>query len=69
MVVVKYLPNYKYESLYLKNESVTINRRVKELELKTMINGTTSYPKDKIRIQFIDKGENRVVLENFFFYK
>lgn len=58
-----YLYGLKYESLFIK---VAYNYQT---ALRTLINGTSAIESNKIRIQVFDKKEEKVILENVFFYR
>jgi hypothetical protein len=70
ILVCNYLPGLKYESVFYKKEdSVIASNSKKKYELKTMINGASSFERDKILIQIIDQKSNRAFIENVFFWK
>lgn len=71
IVQLNYMPGLKYESLYVINESKdpVDNKLKKEFEFISLINGSSSYPKNKMLIQVVNKKEEKVVIENTYIYK
>lgn len=71
LVQLKYMPGLKYESLYIIKESKdpTDKKLKKEFEFVSLINGSSSYVKNKMLIQIVNKREENVVMENTYIYK
>ncbi len=71
IVQLNYMPGLKYESLYVIKESKDLvnNKLKKEFEFISLINGSSSYPKNKMLIQVVNKKEEKVVIENTYIYK
>jgi hypothetical protein len=70
LVKLNYMQGLKYESQFVINEVTEAPKKIKkEYELISLINGASSYEKNKILIQIINKKEEKVVIENVFFYK
>ncbi len=71
IVQVSYMPGLKYESLYVIKESKDPidNKLKKEFEFISLINGSSSYTKNKLLIQIVNKKEEKVVIENVYIYK
>ncbi|MBL7919754.1 MAG: hypothetical protein JNJ40_05535 [Bacteroidia bacterium] len=71
IVQVSYMPGLKYESLYVIKESKdpVDNKLKKEFEFISLINGSSSYTKNKLLIQIVNKKEEKVVIENVYVYK
>ncbi|MDO9000134.1 MAG: hypothetical protein Q7W45_10245 [Bacteroidota bacterium] len=71
IVKLNYMQGLKYESQFVINElPVEANSKSlkKKFEMISLINGASSYSKNKILIQIINKKEEKVVVENIFFY-
>lgn len=70
LVQLKYMPGLKYESLYVIKESKdpSDKKLKKEFEFISLINGSSSYAKNKILIQIVNKKEEKVVIENTYIY-
>lgn len=72
LVRLNYMQGLKYESQFVINEipdapgSKTLK---KEFSLISLINGTSSHKKNKILIQVVNKKEDKVLMENVFYYK
>jgi hypothetical protein len=70
LVKLNYMQGLKYESQFVINEVAEASKKIKkEFELISLINGASSYEKNKILIQIINKKEEKVVIENIFFYR
>ena len=72
IVKLNYMQGLKYESQFIINEvHVDANPKIlkKKFEMISLINGASSYQKNKILIQIINKKEEKVVIENIFFYR
>jgi hypothetical protein len=70
LVKLNYMQGLKYESQFVINEVAEASKKIKkEFELISLINGASSYEKNKILIQIINKKEEKVVIENVFFYR
>ena len=65
LVKLNYTQGLKYES----QVAEAPKKLKKEFELISLINGASSYEKNKILIQIINKKEEKVVIENIFFYR
>lgn len=72
IVKLNYMQGLKYESQFIINE-VPADANSKSLKKKfdmiSLINGASSYQKNKILVQIINKKEEKVVIENIFFYR
>ncbi|MEO6302894.1 MAG: hypothetical protein ABIP51_06960 [Bacteroidia bacterium] len=72
IVRLNYMPGLKYESQFVINEipqtggSKSLKR---EFNMISLINGATASQKNKINIQVVNKKEDKVLIENSFFYK
>ncbi len=70
LVKLNYMQGLKYESQFVISEVAEAPKKIKkEFELISLINGASSYEKNKILIQIINKKEEKVVIENVFFYR
>ena len=72
LVKLNYMQGLKYESQFIINEVLSdANPKIlkKKFEMISLINGASSYEKNKILIQIINKTEEKVVIENVFFYR
>lgn len=70
LVKLNYMQGLKYESQFVISEVTEAPKKIKkEFELISLINGASSYEKNKILIQIINKKEEKVVIENVFFYR
>lgn len=72
LVKLNYMQGLKYESLFVINEvseKEDSKKLKKQFDLISLINGTSSYERNKILIQIINKKEEKVVIENVFFYR
>ncbi|MBA3679869.1 MAG: hypothetical protein H0W73_01585 [Bacteroidetes bacterium] len=71
IVRLSYLPGLKYESLYVIKETKDPGDKKlkKEFEFISLINGASSYAKNKMLVQIINKNEEKVVIENVYIYK
>jgi hypothetical protein len=70
LVRLNYMQGLKYESQFVISEVTEAPKKIKkEFELISLINGASSYQKNKILIQIINKKEEKVVIENVFFYR
>jgi len=70
LVKLNYMQGLKYESQFVISEVAESPKKIKkEFELISLINGASSYEKNKILIQIINKKEEKVVIENVFFYR
>ena len=70
LVKFNYLKGFKYESLYVRKETNGFEETgSKAGEFKTLVNGVSTQPANAVNIQFYNKKEVKVVLENKFFYK
>lgn len=70
LVKLNYMQGLKYESQFVISEVAEAPQKLKkEFELISLINGASSYEKNKILIQIINKKEEKVVIENVFFYR
>ena len=70
LVKLNYTQGLKYESQFVISEVAEAPKKLKkEFELISLINGASSYEKNKILIQIINKKEEKVVIENIFFYR
>ncbi|MES2678483.1 MAG: hypothetical protein V4635_01300 [Bacteroidota bacterium] len=69
----EYLPGLKYETFYAKTtgsqNTGAGNKNSMTFELKTLINGTTDKHKNVIVIRISDKKEDKMQLENIFYYR
>jgi len=73
---LEHMPGLKYETFYVKKEAMQIplngakpsKNVVAQLELKTLINGATDKEKNLILIRISNKKEEKVILENSFYY-
>lgn len=70
LVRLTYMKGLKYESQFVISEMTEGQKKLKrEFELISLIDGTTTYPKDKLLIQVLNKKEEKVLIENVFFYR
>lgn len=72
IVKLNYMQGLKYESLFVINEvpvSEGAKKLRKQFDMISLINGSSSYHKNKILIQIINKKEEKVVIENVFIYQ
>lgn len=70
LVKLNYMQGLKYESQFVISEVTEAPKKIKkEFELISLINGASSYQKNKILIQIINKKEEKVLIENVFFYR
>lgn len=71
LVKLNYMPGLKYESLFVIKESEDpVDKKLKkEFEFISLINGSSSYTKNKMLIQIVNKKEEKVVIENTYIYK
>jgi hypothetical protein len=75
LVKFEYLPGLKYETFYSKRSPGSAvdagidKKRPPASELNTMINGTTDRQKNTILIRITDRREEKVLIENLFYYK
>jgi hypothetical protein len=71
IIQLNYMSGLKYESFYIIKESkdCTHNKLKNEFEFVSLINGSSSYVKNKMLIQIVNKNEEKVVLENIYLYK
>lgn len=66
---LKYLSGLKYECLYDRKETGSLKKNKVVWEFKTLINGTTDFETNKIRVLLINRKKDKVFLEKNFFYK
>ncbi len=72
LVRLNYMPGLKYESQFVINETPQPGdpkKLKKDFNLISLINGASSYQKNKILIQVVNKKEDKVLIENVFYYK
>ena len=72
LVKLNYMSGLKYETQYIISEepaNTVSEKPVKHFNMISLINGTSVYPKNKIRVQITNKKEEKVIIENVFFYK
>lgn len=68
LVRFNYLPGFKYESLYSPSEE-KVNKKGKPVyEFKTLVDGISILPHEKISISLINKATGGLLLENVFLY-
>jgi hypothetical protein len=65
---LRFVRGVKYECAYVLPEEKTEEQKEKR-EYKVMINGSSDFDKDKIRIRFVDEEKKETLLENIFIYK
>ena len=71
IVKLNYMPGLKYESLFIIKElppAAGSKNFTKVFDLISLINGPSSYQKNKMLIQIINKKEEKVLVENVFIY-
>lgn len=70
IVKLNHLPGFKYESFYAAKENEAGKKtKTRKYEFKTMVDGTSIYPQDKIIISLINKRTGGLILENVFYFK
>lgn len=72
LVRLNYMYGLKYESQYVINElpiQKGSKKFKKEFELISLINGTSSYQKNKIGVQIINKKEEKIIIETSFYVR
>lgn len=72
IVKLNYMQGLKYESQFIINEvpgDANSKSLKKKFDMISLINGASSYQKNKILVQIINKKEEKVVIENIFFYR
>lgn len=71
VVKLNYMPGLKYESQYVINELRDGDSKgfKRVFELISLIDGPSSYQKNKILVKIINKKEEKVVIENIFLYR
>ncbi|PBQ32253.1 hypothetical protein CNR22_10880 [Sphingobacteriaceae bacterium] len=68
LVKFNYLPGFKYESFYTAKDVNAGKKAKPEYEYKTMVDGISILPENKISISLINKQTGGLILENVFFY-
>lgn len=71
LVKLNYMPGLKYESQYVINEIPDSGTKgfKKVFDLISLIDGPSSYQKNRILVKIINKKEEKVVIENVFLYR
>ncbi|MBA2613129.1 MAG: hypothetical protein H0U95_14260 [Bacteroidetes bacterium] len=69
LVKLNYMPGLKYESQFVINEMPDTKGFKKVFGLISLIDGPSSYQKNRILVKIINKKEEKVVIENIFFYR
>src|SRR4051812_35227807 len=65
LVTLMYLPGLRYEAIYARPYS-PLGSPVEKPVLNVQINGAAQLERKKIRVQFIDRRNNKLILENQF---
>ena len=68
LVKFNYLPGFKYESFYTAKEVNAAKKAKPDYDYKTMVDGISILPENKISISIINKQTGGLILENVFFY-
>lgn len=68
LVKFNYLPGFKYELFYTAKEVNGTKKSRPEYVSKTMVDGISILPENKINISIINKQTGGLILENVFFY-
>jgi hypothetical protein len=71
LVKLNYMPGLKYESQYVINETPDAGAKgfKKVFDLISLIDGPSSYQKNRILVKIINKKDEKVVIENIFIYR
>ncbi|MDP1802975.1 MAG: hypothetical protein Q8L81_16555 [Bacteroidota bacterium] len=71
LVKINYMPGLKYESQYVINEIPDTGAKgfKKVFDLISLIDGPSSYQKNRILVKIINKKDEKVVIENIFIYR
>jgi hypothetical protein len=67
IVKLGHFPGLKYETIFIPIDEITGEKKINKYKIKTMINGTSELPRNRIRIVIINKRTGEVLLTNTFF--
>lgn len=62
-----FLKGYKYESVYARKETQDLHEN--KYQVQVLMNGTSEFSKEKVRIQIVNRKNNEVLIENVFYFK
>ena len=66
IIEFKFMPNLKYEAKFIEENTTAL---IKKLKFTSLINGSTSFNKNEIKIKIISTKQNKPLIENVFYYK